>query len=102
MLKQRRLAMRNRLERNHVAGDTAPAGAPPSPEEIRAALDRIVTSEMLRGAPQLVAFLRFIVESVLCGERERIKGYTIGVEALGRGERFDPQADPIVRVEGTR
>src|ERR1044072_8595836 len=33
---------------------------------------------------------------------ERIKGYTIAVEALGRAENFDPQADPIVRVEAMR
>ena len=36
------------------------------------------------------------------GEAQRIKGYTIAVEALGRGESFDPQADPIVRVEAGR
>ncbi len=51
-------------------------------------------------SPQLVAFLRFVVESVLEGEAEHIKSYTIksytiAVEALGRDQSFDPQADPI-------
>ena len=32
----------------------------------------------------------------------RCGGYTIAVEALGRAENFDPQLDPIVRVEATR
>ena len=91
--------MRNRLERTH--GPTA-AAADPGPDEITAALDRIVTSAEFRNSPQLAAFLRYVVEAVLRGERDRIKGYTIGVEALGRDERFDPQADPIVRVEATR
>ena len=36
------------------------------------------------------------------GRSDRIKGYTIAVEALGRADDFDPQADPIVRVEATR
>jgi tetratricopeptide (TPR) repeat protein len=71
-------------------------------EKIRAALDRMVGSEMFRDSPQLAAFLRFVTEAELRGESDRIKGYTIGVEALGRGKDFDPQADPIVRVEATR
>jgi len=74
----------------------------PSGTEIRAALDRIVASEMFRMSPQLAAFLRFVIEASLRGDGGRIKGYTIAVEALGRGEDFDPQADPIVRVEAGR
>jgi PAS domain S-box-containing protein len=74
----------------------------PSGEEVRVALERITASDMFRTSPQLAAFLRFVVEATLRGEGERIKGYTIAVEALGRGEKFDPQADPIVRVEAGR
>jgi hypothetical protein len=74
----------------------------PSAEEIRAAVEHIVSSAGFCRSPQLVTFLRFVVESALGGKTERIKSYTIGVEALGRGERFDPQADPIVRVEAAR
>jgi tetratricopeptide (TPR) repeat protein len=59
-------------------------------------------SEAFRGSPQLVAFLRYVVEATLRGTADRIKGYTIAVEALGRDENFDPQADPIVRVEAMR
>src|SRR5580658_8977542 len=74
----------------------------PTTEEIRAAMERIVASSGFVRSPQLVAFLRFVVESTLCGDTVHIKSYTIGVEALGRGERFDPQIDPIVRVEAAR
>jgi TolB-like protein len=70
--------------------------------EIRAALERMAGSEMFRDSPQLAAFLRFVAEAELRGESDRIKGYTLGVEALGRGKDFDPQIDPIVRVEATR
>ena len=44
----------------------------------------------------------FIVEAALRGKGERLKGYTIGVEVLRRDVSFDPQIDPIVRVEATR
>jgi TolB-like protein len=94
--------MRNRLERNHVTPKPDATGLDPTPEEVRAALARLTGSEGFRSSPQLVAFLGFTVEAVLRGERERIKAYTIAVEALGRDERFDPQVDPIVRVEATR
>jgi hypothetical protein len=73
-----------------------------SEAEIRAALDRITGSDVFGTSPQLAAFLRFVVESTLRGEAERIKGYTIATAALGRGEDFDPQVDPIVRVEAGR
>jgi TolB-like protein len=79
-----------------------PGGATPSPEEVRNALARIAASEDFRASPQLIAFLTFVVEAVLGGQSDRIKAYTIGVEAFGRGGGFDPQVDPIVRVEATR
>jgi tetratricopeptide (TPR) repeat protein len=74
----------------------------PDADEIRAALEHMAANEAFRGSPQLVAFLRYVVEARLRGTQDRIKGYTIAVEALGRAEDFDPQSDPIVRVEATR
>jgi hypothetical protein len=74
----------------------------PTAAEMRAAVEHIVVSSPFRRSPQLVAFLRFVVDLTLAGKAECIKSYTIGVEALGRHEGFDPQADPIVRVEAAR
>ena len=74
----------------------------PTPHEVRAAVDRMIVSEPFSRSPQLGTFLRFVVEAVLCGKSGRIKAYTIGVEVLRRDVKFDPQLDPIVRVEGTR
>jgi PAS domain S-box-containing protein len=78
------------------------AGNGPSGAEVRATLERMTASDMFRTSPQLATFLRFVVEATLRGEGAQIKGYTIAVEALGRGENFDPQQDPIVRVEAGR
>jgi hypothetical protein len=69
---------------------------------IDAALGRIVASAGFRSAPQLASFLRYVVATALSGQGDRLKGYTIGVEALGRDPSFDPQTDPIVRVEAGR
>jgi PAS domain S-box-containing protein len=74
----------------------------PSGTEIRAALERMVASESFRTCPRLAAFLRFVIEATLRGESAHLKGYTIAVEALGRSGDFDPQQDPIVRVEAGR
>lgn len=81
--------------------DTPDAGAA-TPEAVRHALALVLGSDELRSSPQLGNILRFVVEATLEGRREAIKGYTIAVEALGRDASFDPQADPIVRVEATR
>lgn len=78
---------------------------PLPPEEaaaVRLALAQVAGSEAFRYAPQLTSFLTFIVEKTLAGEAHEIKGYTIATQALGRGADFDPQADPIVRVEAGR
>jgi tetratricopeptide (TPR) repeat protein len=53
-------------------------------------------------SPQLGAFLRYVVECKLAGKVEQIKAYTIATEALGRPPDFDPQNDPIVRVQARR
>jgi hypothetical protein len=74
----------------------------PAGPDVRAALDRICSSSSFCQAPKLTLFLRFVVEMTLAGRGDRLKGYTIGVEALGRAESFDPQIDPIVRVEAIR
>lgn len=79
-----------------------PIGDAPTPDEIRAATNRMILSDVFVRSPQLGAFLRFVVEAVLHGTADRIKAYTIGVEVLRRDTKFDPQIDPIVRVEATR
>lgn len=84
--------------------ERAPDGARAEDSEAlaRAALARVLGSDEFVSSPRLADFLRFVVEATLAGRAEEIKGYTIAVEALGRPSSFDPQTDPIVRVEATR
>jgi hypothetical protein len=70
--------------------------------EVRRQLARIVTSTVLRDSLRLTHFLTFVVETTLAGDSNIIKAYTIAVGALDRRADFDPQTDPIVRVEAGR
>lgn len=70
--------------------------------EIRHQLNRILDSSAFRNSLRLSRFLAFVVEAALAGKSARIKAYAIATGALGRGTGFDPQTDPIVRVEAVR
>ena len=72
------------------------------PVEVRKALENVVTSDVFRSSPQLIEFLRYVVETTLRGEGNRLKAFTIATSVLGRTSNFDSQSDPIVRVEATR
>jgi len=69
---------------------------------IKLALQDILASPSFANSSQLQNFLTFIVNKTLEGHPDDIKGYTIGVDALGRPEDFDPQTDPSVRVMAGR
>jgi len=73
-----------------------------SADEVHGQCARIGDSAVFRDSLRLKCFLSFVVEMTLAGKCGRIKAYTIAVEALGRGADFDPQNDPIVRVEAGR
>ena len=66
------------------------------------ALQDILASPGFENSAQLRNFLSFIVEKTLNEKANEIKGYTIGVDALGRPDDFDPQLDPSVRVMAGR
>ena len=70
--------------------------------DIHRQLMRICASTAFRGSLRLTRFLTFVVETTLAGKSDTIKAYTIAVEALDRGGNFNPESDPIVRVEAGR
>ncbi|QCO03659.1 hypothetical protein D3867_16610 (plasmid) [Azospirillum argentinense] len=47
-------------------------------------------------------FLRYVVEECLDGRAQQIKAYCIAVSVFNREPSFDPQSDPIVRLEAGR
>lgn len=71
-------------------------------EAVLEQLNRILSGSAFRGADRATALLRYLVGRVLDGSADRLKEYTVGTEALGRGPGFDPRIDPIVRAEASR
>lgn len=69
---------------------------------IRMALERLLAHALFAQSARQQGLLRYLVEAVLHGQGEQLKGYTLGVEVFGRGADFDPVADSIVRVEVAR
>lgn len=71
-------------------------------EGVKQALARLLAWPDLARSPQLANFLTYIVERRLTGDAQAIKAYSIAVDVFGRSPDFDPQADPIVRVQARR
>jgi TolB-like protein/tetratricopeptide (TPR) repeat protein len=71
-------------------------------DDARAELERVLSSPHFLASERRRTFLRFIVSETLSGRAERLKGYTIALSVFGRTESFDPQADPVVRLEARR
>ena len=73
-----------------------------SEPQIADTLARVLASEGFVNAPNLAAFLRYVVEETLAGRADRLKAYTIAVAALDRPDNFDPNDNPLVRVQARR
>lgn len=76
--------------------------AAPSAGQVRAALDELLGWQGISRSPQLAELLRYVVEKTLAGDQGSIKAYSIAVDVFGRPQSFDPQSDPIVRVQARR
>jgi len=74
----------------------------PTPEAIKMQLERILKSAEFRATDKQRKFLSFVVDESLEDRASQLKGYTIAVDVYERTEKFDPQADPIVRLEAGR
>ncbi|MFO1061158.1 MAG: hypothetical protein U1E53_29845 [Dongiaceae bacterium] len=74
----------------------------PDHAAIRAQLERVLASRDFDASDRNRRFLSFVVEAALEGRADQIKAYTIGTRVFGRDDGFDPQNDPIVRIEARR
>jgi TolB-like protein/tetratricopeptide (TPR) repeat protein len=69
---------------------------------IREQLVRILNSGPFHQAPRRQRFLEYLVNEALAGRGERLKGYNVAQAVFDRAETFDPNIDPIVRLEAAR
>jgi len=74
----------------------------PTREQIQDQLDRILQSSLFIRSERMSRFLRFSVENTLASPGSAIKEYLVGVEVFDRPADYNPQVDPIVRVEARR
>ena len=68
----------------------------------RAALRRIVESSEFAGAERLKAFLTYIVEQEIAGNKGKIVGKTILSDVYNNGLRSDVDSATVVRVDASR
>lgn len=70
--------------------------------EVLAELEKVLASAFFDASDRNKRFLRFVVTEALAGRADHIKAYTIATVVFGRDASFDPQTDPIIRIEASR
>ena len=71
-------------------------GAAPPVQE---ALDRILRSQCFRNTPSSRRLLTYLAEQMAIGDSGQLKEYTVGVDAFGKPEGYDPRQDSTVRIQ---
>src|SRR5215217_946663 len=69
------------------------------PIAARAQVDRLLASKTFEASEVHRRLLQYLCEKSLSGEADRLKEYTIGLEAFGKPESYDPKQDSIVRLQ---
>lgn len=69
---------------------------------VRAELRRMLDSADFDASERNRRFLEYVVEETLVGRADRIKAYNVATIVFGRDVSFDPQLDPVVRMEARR
>ena len=69
---------------------------------VREQLERVLAGAEFVATDRLRSFSSFVVTETLAGRAARLKAYTIALEVRGRRATFDPQEDPIVRIQAGR
>ena len=86
------------LHDNQISGTAEPDFS----FSVRSELRRILNSRSFDASERNRRFLEYVVEETLAGRGARIKAYNIATIVFGRDQDFDPQLDPVVRMEARR
>jgi len=65
----------------------------------RAQVERLLASKTFEGSEVHRRLLEYLAEKSLAGEADRLKEYTVGLEAFGKPPSYDPKHDSIVRLQ---
>jgi TolB-like protein/Tfp pilus assembly protein PilF len=72
---------------------------PPSREELRDELARLLASKTFAASRRSRQLLEYFVNQLLLGTADQVKEYAIGVDVFNRAASYDPKLDTIVRTE---
>jgi hypothetical protein len=68
-------------------------------DTLQTCVDRILQSAAFRNSPTSRRLLKYLADHSLAGNAEQLKEYTIGVDAFGKAEGYDPRQDSTVRIQ---
>jgi hypothetical protein len=71
-------------------------------EAIREQIDRLVQSKTFGTSDVHRRLLQYLADKAIAGEADRLKEYTVGIEAFGKPDTYDPKQDSIVRLQAGR
>jgi len=70
-----------------------------APTKIQSCVDRILQGETFRNSPSSRRLLKYLVDHSLAGDADKLKEYTIGVDAFHKTGDYDPRLDSTVRIQ---
>ena len=76
--------------------------APVAVESAREQAERIIQNRIFRTSDVLRRLFHYLTEKSLAGEADALKEYSIGIDALGKPESFDPRQESVVRMHTAR
>src|SRR5215471_6417172 len=65
----------------------------------REQLDRLLQSKTFQTSEVHRRLLQYLADRTLSGDADRLKEYTVGLEAFGKPSTYDPKSDSIVRLQ---
>ena len=66
---------------------------------VRAQVERLISSRTFETSEVHRRLLQYLTDKALAGEADRLKEYTIGLEAFSKPPSYDPKYDSIVRLQ---
>ena len=66
---------------------------------VKEQIERLLHSKTFETSEVHRRLLNYLADKTLSGEADRLKEYTIGLEAFGKPSTYDPKHDSIVRLQ---
>ena len=72
------------------------------PDTIKEEVEKICTSSEFNSKERSCQLLHYLIDETINGRGDQLKQYTIGRSVFKRDENFNPDLDPIVRIQAGR